>query len=225
MIRRNYIAHSEVSGATSDDAGLAEELIDQYVGPQPKYLTYQAAGKVSSVNDKTIYDVNSQTPLDVIDNTFARCVIEIVGGTGAGQSRTIDSSSQANKSITVPTAFSPNVDNTSVYRIYQLAKFPRRQDVSFSPGDASIIYKYIPEAIKEATRAQTEFVVEKGTDFFLGDDSDMQSERIGNYSYSKGDGSTAQSSTVKLLSPKARVLLRGYKNNKGRLIPENPTCL
>lgn len=220
MIRRNYINVSEVTGATEDQVALAEQLIDDYVGVQDRFIKHEVTGKVTGSLSGKVVDENTNSPLFVTDNTYSHCVIEIIGGAGVGQSRVITASDQDERSVSFEgDAFSPALDATSVYRIYQLAKFPRRKD-SKTPSGESIFYKYIPQAVVEATRAQTEFIIEMGEDFFQGEDSEMQSEHIGNYSYSRGQG---QGTIAKMLSPRARTLLRGIKNNTGRLVEEQTT--
>lgn len=210
-----------MSGATEAQVALAEALIDDYVGFQPKFYQHDCVGTVSASLAGKVVDENSNSPLFVTDNTFSHCVIEIIGGSGVGQSRVITSSSQDERSVSFEgAAFNPALDDTSVYRIYQLAKFPRRQD-SKTPSGESIFYKFIPDAIKNATIAQTEFVIAMGDDYFTGDDSEMDSERILNYSYSRG-GNAGQSAQVKFVSPQARVLLRGYKNRTGRIAVDHP---
>lgn len=221
MLRRNYIEASEVSGATEAQVALAEALIDAYVGFQQKFYANEVVGKVTSSITGQVIDTNTNSPLYVTDNTFAKCYIEIIGGSGEGQSRFITASDRDDRSITFDGAvFNPALDATSVYRIYQLGKFPRRQD-SRTPAGDSIFYKYIPDAIKNATIAQTEFILAQGDDYFEGDDSEMDSERLLNYSYSRG-GNAGQSALVKFLSPKARAFLKGYKNSTGVIAVDHP---
>lgn len=221
MLRRNYIETSEVSGATEAQAALAEALVDAYVGFQQKFYASEIVGKVTASLSGQVVDTNSNSPLYVTDNTFAKCYIEIIGGAGEGQSRFITSSDRDDRSVTFEgAAFSPALDDTSVYRIYQLGKFPRRQD-SRTPSGDSIFYKYIPDAIKNATVAQLEFILAQGDDYFEGDDSEMDSERLLNYSYSRG-GNAGQSALVKFLSPKARAFLKGYKNSTGVIAVDHP---
>ena len=169
-------------------------------------------------------DENSNTPLAVTDNTYARCVIEIVGGAGAGQKRVLTASNESERSVTFEgAAFNPALDDTSIYKIYQLAKFPRKKDASTYD---QAWYKTIPEAVHDAVIAQTEFIVAKGVDYFSGDGMDMDSERIGNYSYQRASGGNGgPSSLVKMIAPQARASLRGITNRTGRLQAENPTWL
>lgn len=221
MIRRNYMETSDVSGATEAQVALAEALIDDYVGYQERFFPGEVVGTISSSLTGKVLDTNDGSPLGVTDNTFAKCVIEIIGGSGVGQSRVITSSDESEKSVSFEgDAFSPALDDTSVYRIYQLAKFPRRKD-SRTPAGSNTHYKYIPEQVKEAAIAQTEFIIEQGEDYFTGDDSEMDSERILSYSYSRG-GNAGQSAAVKFVSPKARTLLRGFKNRTGRIAIDHP---
>lgn len=206
-----------------DRISQAEELIDAYLTGDDRHVCGSRSGKLTAVSGTTLYDTSYDTQLYVDDNFFSYCVVEIIGGLGAGQIRSITSSSKEDRSITVSSEFTTEPDTTSVYKIYQLGKFPRDDDVYFEP-DSRTYYKSIPEAIKRATAAQVEFVINKGDEFFAGDDSSKESESIDNYSYSRGNGG-GQSSIVRFLGPKTRSLLRGYKTSTGRLIAENPTCL
>ncbi len=225
MLRRNYIQTSDVSGATEAQVALAESLLDDYVGRQQKFYMAEAAGKVTASLSGQIVDDRADSPLYVTDNTFTFCYIEIIGGAGIGQSRFITASSHDDRSVTFSgAAFSPTLDTTSVYRIYQLGKFPRRQDSRTIPNDLTF-YKYLPDAIKNATIAQVEFIIEMGDDYFTGDDSEMNAEKIMNYSYDRGSdrgGNGSQSALVKFMSPKARAFLRGYKNSTGVIAVDHP---
>jgi hypothetical protein len=62
--------------------------------------------------------------------------------------------------------------------------------------------------------AIVEYVIEMGDSFFAGDKSEMESESIGDYSYTKGAG---VGSIAKLISPKAKVLLKGIFNRTGTI--------
>lgn len=222
MLRRNYFTLSDVSGATEAQAALAEALLDDYVGFQERFYQHNTRGEVTAVSnsDKTIHDTGSGSQLQQTNNFFAGMVLEIIGGTGKGQVGIIESSDRDDRTITLAAALSTVPDTTSVFRIYQLAKFPRRKDVDTNrAGDT--YYKSIPQAIKEAAIAQCEFVIAQGDDYFTGDDSEMDSESIMSYSYSRG-GNAGQAAVVKFMSPKARTLLRGYKNRTGRLVRGGP---
>lgn len=207
-----------------DQIGQAEELIDAYVGYQQKSVEKVAQGQLTAVNSTVLTDTSSDSPLQRDNNYFTHCIIQIVAGAGAGQQRVISSSDRDDKSVTVSEAFTTAPDTTSIYKILQLAKFPRRGDFFYEP-DSMTYWKSIPEAVKRATAAQVQYMIEKGSDFFGGDGSEMDSERIGNYSYSRGSGASGQSALVRMIAPRARILLRGIKNRTGRLVAENPTWL
>lgn len=221
MLRRNYIETSEVTDATEAQVALAEALIDDYVGYQDKFIKTDISGTVTASLTGKVVDANSNSPLYVTDGTYDRCVIEIIGGSGAGQSRVLIGSDRDDRSVSFEgSAFNPALDDTSVYRIYQLAKFPRRKD-SRTPSGSNTFYKFIPEEVREAVRAEVQFIIEMGDAYFTGEDSEMDGERIMGYSYSRG-GNAGQSALVKFISPQARVLLRGFKNRTGRIVVEHP---
>lgn len=235
--RRNYATIDEVeqyADVTStddtefeDQISQAEELIDDYVGFQQKAVPDEYHGTVVSYNvgTKTLVDSANISALGkYADNYFAGCELLIISGTGKGGRATIESSSKSGSSITLATALDTSPDTTSVYKIYQLGKFPRVQDVYILPDNSKYTYT-IPEKVKRATAAQMEFMINQGAKFFGSDQSDMESERIGNYSYSKGSAGGGASSTVKMIAPKARALLKGIRNSTGQLIANNPTGL
>lgn len=214
MLRRNYILTADAGGASEAQVALAEALIDAYVGRQDKFIASEIVGKVTASLTGKIVDTRTDSPLYVTDNTYSHCIVEIIGGAGIGQSRQVTASDKDDRSLSFSgAAFNPTLDDTSVYRVYQLAKFPRRKDSRTIPNDLAF-YKYIPDAIKNATIAQAQFVVAQGDDYFTGDDSEMNSERLLNYSYDRG-GNAGQSALVKFLSPQARAFLKGYKNSTG----------
>lgn len=222
-LRRYYIQTSDVSGATEAQVALAEELIDRYVGPQPKFLRSEYHGKISSLLNsfKTIVDdgvASGTTQLDRTSGLFQGAILEVISGAAAGLRGVIESSDKDGKSITLRSALSTNPAVGDYFKIYQLAKFPRTQDTYGTP-DGLHYYPSIPEAVREAVIAETEFIIAKGAAFFTGDNSDLQSESFLNYSYTrKSDSGGGASSLSKLISPQARVLLRGIVNRTGRIV-------
>lgn len=222
--KRNYVTTTEVdeligSGSSTDlQITEAEEIIDAWVGPQKKHIEEVYTGRASAggANDITLESTH-QNIYDV--DYFKWCQIEIIGGTGAGQRRICTASTKAGV-LTVASAWDTTPDTTSFYKIYQLGKFPRIHDVEFYSTQApSTYYKSIPEAVKRATAAQVEFMSAMGDNFFKTDQTDKQSESIGDYSYSKGNAdSTGALSISKLIAPKARALLRGIKNSLGEIV-------
>lgn len=219
--RRHYVTAAEVAeytnGAyiagdvTDDSLSRAEEIIDAYVGYQEKFVAEIADG-LAQTGDANGFQVEAQQANASQMDYYKGCEVEIIGGTGAGQRRIISGSTFAG-AITVETAFSPALDSTSYYRIYQLGKFPRAQDVTFDGRHTpQRYYKWVPEAVKRATAAQWEFIKKMGDDFFRTDQANYQSESIGNYSYSKKQGQTGA-----MIAPKAKEYLRGIVNRKGTM--------
>ncbi|MBN2263078.1 MAG: hypothetical protein JW735_09200, partial [Prolixibacteraceae bacterium] len=221
--RRGYLSQSEleqmanitVTNATEADDRIsqAEEMLDAYVGPQDKYMDHEVIGIAAAGASTSItLETSQQNTFDI--DYFKLCDVEILGGTGAGQRRKCTGSTKAGV-LTVDTwTTTPSTD--SFYRITQVGKFPRRCDVeTYTSGTNTTYYKSIPEAIKRAVAAQIEYIIEMGDAFFAGDKPDMQSESIGDYSYTKGEGI---SNISKLIAPKAKVLLKGIYNRTGQII-------
>lgn len=230
ITKRNYLSPklladvvALVPSATLDRIERAEQAIDSYVGYQDKDVQVEFRGNASSSTTKSLTDTNPPSQLHIIDGYFQNCVIEIIGGTGKGQVRWISDSSYDNRSVTIVDAWDTLPDTTSFYRIYQLAKFPRASVDVYTRADGLRWYKAIPDAVQQAVLAQLEYIEAQGDAFFQADDGNIASESIGNYSYSKGN--TGQSSSVTMLSPRARNLLRGLKRGGGTLLADTPTML
>lgn len=223
--RRGYLSQDELeqfaniavtdTSEADDRISQAEEMIDAYVGAQNKYMTESVKGVCAAVASTTFTLESSQQNVYDIDY-FKLCEVEILGGTGAGQRRKITGSTKAGV-CTIDAAWSTNPTTSSFYKISQIGKFPRHCDVETYTTTAGILtyYKAIPEALKRAVAAQVEYFIEMGDSFFAGDKSEMESESIGDYSYTKGAGVGA---IGKLISPKAKLLLKGIYNRTGRLI-------
>ena len=217
--RRNYVTTAEVdeligSGTSTDlQISEAEELIDAYVGPQDKFYEYILEGRLSAGGATSLTLETAQQNIYEQDY-FKYCEIEIVAGTGSGQRKVITASTKAG--VLTTASFTTSPDSTSVYRIYQLGKFPRREDVTYYSTTSPIIYgKQIPEAVKRAVAAQVEFISAMGDSFFKTDKSEMSSESIGDYSYSKD---SAKISLDSLIAPKAKLLLKGILNRIGQVV-------
>lgn len=217
--RRGYITKVEVESycdiaiTDSDEAiermELAEELIDQYVGFQNKFLRYEVDGIATSGTTTTLIDTSGDSLLgSSVDGRYEYCTIQVLSGTNAGEERLIIGHDVSESKITVHEAFSSAIDDTSVYRIYQLAKFPRAKDVKIIDN---VFYKYIPEQVKKATLAQVDYMLEMGDDFF-NSTVDKNSENIDGYDYE------IPQSVNRLISPKSREYLRGIYNIKGTLL-------
>jgi hypothetical protein len=197
-----------------DQITMAEEIIDAYVGAQDSFYKSTITNLASSGGASTLTLHTDHQ--NVYNNDYlAGCQIEIIGGTGSGQRRIISTQTKAGV-VTVTEAWTTQPDSTSFYKIYQLGKFPRNQDVSFDSNlSADKYYKSIPEAVKRAVAAQVQYIIEMGDKFFATDDSGKQSESIGDYSYTNAEGSARHN---RLIAPKAKMLLRGIKNIKGQII-------
>lgn len=197
-----------------DQISQAEEMIDDYVGYQDKLLSRSITGRASAADAGSLtletYMISAyQNTIDY----FAGLHCEIIGGTGIGQIRKITASSVTGV-LTFESDFSPALDATSMYKIYQLGKFPRCKDQFLNSREIpNRLYKSIPEEIKRATAAQMQYVIEMGPAFFASNGEET-SESIGDYSVTKKSGGGVNS----LIAPKARQLLRGIMNRTGRLV-------
>lgn len=222
--RRGYLSQSELEQfanitvtdtAEADDViSQAEELIDAFVGYQPKFMQEDYIGRATAGGSLTL-TLETEHKNIFEANYFKLCEVEIVDGTGAGQRRKVASSTKAGV-LTVDSAWTTTPSSSSFYVIRQLGKFPRLNDVT-SHTEAAVItyYKQIPEAVRRAVAAQVEYIINMGDNFFATDQADKQSESIGDYSYSMGDKSAL--SLARMMAPKAKLLLRGYLNRTGRI--------
>lgn len=218
--RRRYLTQEDLtqfadititdSTEADDQISQAEEIIDSYVGPQDKFYESEIVGLAQSGSTSGFKLQTEHITIDQADY-FRYCEVEIMGGAGAGQIRTV-TASDGQGNITVDTVFSTALDNTSVYRLYQLAKFPRREDCRYESIHTSKWYKNIPDKVRRATAAQLQYMIDMGDKFFSTDASQRTSESIGDYSYSKGAGI----SNV-LIAPKAKQFLRGITNRTGQI--------
>lgn len=217
--RRGYLSQDELKQfanitiqdtAEADDIiSQAEEMIDAYVGYVRKHFEGVVEGLVSNANSATTFTLESEEQNIYEKDFFVLCEVEIVGGTGAGERRKITGSTKAGV-ITVDADISLSTD--SFYRIYQLGKFPRHEDVRLHTNNT--YYKQIPEAVKRATAFQVEYLKEEGSEFFNTDKQNMQSESIGDYSYTRAGGATID----RLLAPRVKQILRGYRVRSGRIL-------
>jgi hypothetical protein len=224
--RRGYLSQGELEQLANititdtteadDRISQAEELIDAYVGAQDSFMDIddKIIGLAISAGTNTLtLDVVQQNIYDI--DYLKLCQIEIIGGTGVGQRRKITASTKAGV-VTVDSNWTSTPDNTSVYKITQLGKFPRVCDVETYTNTSGVqtFFKVIPEAVKRAVAAQIEYFIEMGDSYFVGDKSEMESESIGDYSYTKGTGIASIS---KLICPKSKILLKGIFNRTGVL--------
>ena len=221
--RRAYLSQDEleqyadisITDATEADDKIsqAEEIIDAYVGFIDKFMGNDLLGVVGAVSATSITLQTDQCSIYEADY-FKLAQIEIVKGTGVGQRRTITGSTKAGV-LTVP-AWETNPDTSSLYKIFQHGKFPRPDDVDyFSSGTTQTYIKHIPENVKRAVAAQVEYLIAMGETFFKTNEAELQSENLGDYSYTKGEGAVGIQT---LIAPKAKLLLRGFTNRVGKVV-------
>lgn len=220
--KRGYVTAAEVTediGFTPTDVQIvdAEELIDWYVGPQQKFFNRTLVGLNAGGTSTSQIKLQSNQQNIYYPDYFKYCWVQIVDGLGAGQVARIDSSAKdGTLTLASDEQFSNNVDNTSYYRVYQLGKFPRESDGIFDGYNTPNKYrKWIPDAVRRAAMAQIEFMNKMGANFFNTDSSNMESEKIGDYSYKRGSASIGKEA---LIAPKAKTYLKGIMNRKGEMI-------
>lgn len=217
--RRGYLDQTELAqfaDITIDDTteaddriSQAEELIDAYVGFQEQFIEDPITG-VAVGGSTTTIQLAERHQNTYQKDYFKGCEVEIIGGSQAGSRRRITGSTYAG--VLTTDAFGGAIADGSVYRIYQLGKFPRCCDVYYDSISTETYYKQIPEAVKRATAAQVEYMINMGDDFFRTDKSELESESIGDYSYSKGSNRNT------LIAPKAKALLRGIFSRIGAIV-------
>lgn len=228
---------------TADDLiDFAESLIDGYVGAQHKWFQLDSSfiagvytppdyepqtpvvkelrGRITEVVSPNQYMIETWQQNAYMNDFFMMCNLDVIGGTGTGNSYLI-SSSTLDGQITVTNVDYSVIttavfDTTSVYRIYQIGKFPRDRDVFYNTfQNPTYYYKAIPENVREATAAQCEYINQMGMSFFISDGMYLNSEHIGPYSYTKDPKAGG---TDILIAPKAKMLLRGFANRKGIMV-------
>ena len=224
--RRGYLSIDELQqladiSVTDDDEAAdqisqAEEIIDSYIRNSSKFIPSPRNGKATDGSTTTLIDTSSDSPFNQDDDYYKGCEIEIIGGTNVGERRRVSGYDKDTQKITVSDAFASAIDGTSVFEIYQVGLFPRVIDVWHQH---ETYYKRIPEAIKRAIAAQVEYIIEKGSSFFLGA-TDDESESIDDYSHKRVNAGMRS-----MIAPKARMFLRGFVSRIGKLKAENPTNL
>lgn len=221
--RRGYLSQADleifadivITDATEadDQISQAEEIIDSYVGFQDQFMPGQVTGRCASAGGSSTLYLTADQQNVYQNDYFILCEVEIIGGTGAGQRRKVTASDYATGKLTVDSVWSTAPDTTSFYRVYQLGRFPRREDVHYYTDTVPYqYYKSIPEAVKRAVAAQVEYLINMGDDFFNTDKSQKTSESIASYSYTNANGEAPLS---RLIAPKAKMLLKAVKNRLG----------
>ena len=215
--KRKYITIAELEAyadidVTDNDEGaekisVAEEIIDHYVKSVLPHVQSEFSGVATDGSTTTLVDTSSDNSLSLGDDYYTYCEIEIIGGTNKGEVRTIASSVKDTKTLTVDTAFSAAIDSTSVYLIRQIGKFPRACDMKVISDK---YYKFIPPNVRRAVVAQMEYMIEKGTEFFM-DGVNKTAESIGSYS-------STNAKVDLIVAPKVRTLLREFVKRTGKIL-------
>ncbi|MBU1110786.1 hypothetical protein KKB83_04160 [Patescibacteria group bacterium] len=220
--KRNYLTIAELEefaditviddDEAEDQISQAEELIDAYVGFQDKAIEVEYRGMATGGSTTSLTLQTKHQNLFQKDY-FKYCMVEIIGGIGQGERKMCLSSTLAG--VLTTEEFSVSLDSTSYYRIFQLGKFPRLEDAHFdSENVPNTWYKFIPEKLKRAVACQVEYKINMGDSFFSTNKANIQSESIGDYSYSKsGTGNRIND----LIAPKAKMLLNGIRNIVGEI--------
>lgn len=209
------VADSEID-EYANKISKAEETIDSYIRYASKFIPFSRNGKATDGSITTLIDTSSDSPFNQDDDYYKGCEVEILAGANAGERRRVSAYDKSTQKITVADAFSLAIDSTSVFEIYQVGLFPRVKDVWHQH---STYYKRIPESIKRAIAAQVEYVIEKGSSFFLGA-TDDESESIDDYSHKRVNAGMRS-----VIAPKARIFLRGFISRIRKLKAKNPTNL
>lgn len=218
---RNYISASLIAVYTGISADAinnetlnqSEEDIDSYVGPQTRALCEEYLGRMSAVAGNT-FTLESDHQNKFYDDFFTFSVVQIVGGVGIGQIKRITASTYAG--VVTVDGWDTTPNTTSIYKIYQLGKFPTINEVFIdTDNQPNKYYKHIMNEVARAVAAQYQYRVNMGESFFSTGKSNLQSESFGDYSYTRANGSSGLSS---LIAPKAKEYLRGIMNRKGTIL-------
>jgi hypothetical protein len=217
---RGYITKADVEkycdiAITDDDEAIermeyVEQMIDDYVGFQVKFLKVDFIGTATGGSTTEIEDTSNGSPLKTaLDDKFKYCTVQIMNGAMVGEERLITGQEQNKIVFTTPLEY--EVAAGVVYRLYQLGKFPRVQDFDL---EGEHYYKYIPRKVKEACLAQFQYLVEMGDDFLINGANKIE-ESWKDYSYKLG---TTKGGEARMIAPKAKFLLKGITNRKGNFL-------
>lgn len=214
---RGYLSKTElgnlapgVTGTDDEKVALidrAEALIDSYIGHQQQAVKYELRGVARAASENTLQLSAEDTQGANGVNYLKGCAIDILDGTGEGQSRRI-SGNTLDGTITVSENWDTEPDTTSYYRVYQVGKLPRmgKDLTNDTVNGENRYFRVIPVAVKQAVAAQAEYIQQMGVEYFSGGDSNMQSESSDGYSYTRGENGTSGKG---LIAPAVRSILAG----------------
>lgn len=234
----NYLAPGELSRyihkmSSVTNSGLAakfisdaERLVDELVGPAPKFYPH-VSGKTQA-----LVASGTSTTATVGGGIFGRrradywarggIYFRVLDAPGAsalnGQERLIVGSTKDTESVTLASGFSIDVPAGTEFDVRQVSVFPRAwdQDPFASPQ--------LPFLLAQVVAAQVEYGIFFGSEEFgLGDDDVVTDERgdVQSRSYGSGYSESRDPRRRQGLSvwvgPKARALARRLLNSTGRL--------
>lgn len=196
--------------ATDPIIGRAETIIDAYIGNwQPAIAEHYDGAAADASSTGMIIAPEHVRQLPGV-NYLKGMVLEMLSGDAEGIFRVITS-----QTATGALTFDRDFDEAKapeagdIYHIYQVGKVPRAHSNdlrAFVSGDVRTYAKTVPQALREAVAWQVKYMQELGDTYFDGSQMQYDSERIGSYSYSKGDSAKGIGS---LVAPKARQTLSG----------------
>ena len=213
---RGYLSKTElttlapsVTGTDAEKLALierAEALIDSYIGRQDQAVR-ELRGVARAATANTLQTSADDTSRANGVNYLKGCTIEILSGTGEGQTARVKSYA-IDGTITTVENWGTTPAAGDYYRIYQVGKLPRAgADLkSDTVGGVNTYFRIIPQVIKQAVAAQAEYIQQMGEAYFTGGDSNMQSESSDGYSYTRGENGTNGKG---LIAPAVRSLLAG----------------
>lgn len=230
--RRQYLSideleeYADISVDDSEEAydqiRQAEEMIDSFVGNIEKHISRVHEGIATGGTVNTVIDTSDDSPLDDKDDDYwTFCEIEFLSGDNKGERTLIISSDESASEVTLMENMDSVVASGDAYRVYQLGKFPRNEEVYHETSDDEKYFKWIPEAVKRATAAQVEYMIRMGDRFFSTSTPHKTQERVG-----KGDWEANFNQRVSLLiAPKAQRILMGagLVNRTGKITSGHPS--
>lgn len=207
---------SQITGYNQGDFSLqvlnrAESMVDSVCGNFINSDWEQANINIVNISASIVEDtvtLDFDSLVDIVDNYFQFCVIEVLSGEKRGYIMPVISS--LSQILTVDNSEGLNGENK--LKIYQLGKFPRMTDVSG-------VFKSIPREIAEASSIQAQYLIDNDTqDNPIFNNSPFKSESIGqNYSYTLNDSRSHYDKAKLQMHPRAIEILSNASFTKTTL--------
>lgn len=214
MSKRQYTNIAKINGFIGQEYTVTDQLIDQAESLVDSIVYNEAFPPLSKHYNITVYGEETFTT-DGANSTvtistgtyptdyFRYCVVELLSD-GA----ILPVVASVNSTLTVE----GSVNGSQEFKVYQLGKFPRYMDTQ--THNSVKTYKSIPADVQEAVAWQVKFIIDEGNKKDgVFDGEGIIRETIGeNYSYEKGNtaGDTSSQSTLRLLAPRVKTLLKRY---------------